>query len=303
MERCYTLDGAPVLPEYMDGMPVTELDRYLFSQTVRGRRLPPKEYKGEPELCGLGLEELTLPKHLRKIGPYAFYNCFHLKKLSFWSTVEDWGAGVFTGCTGIQHLKIRIVPGRKSCFKEVLSELRQELTADYLDTDGKLLARLVFPEFFEESVENTPARIIMREMHGCGHMYRYCFADTEFQFREYDRLFPNTVIQENTGLAARMAVYRLYWPWGLGDEFKKQYWEFLKNHPEETAAGLADRQETEILKWLSWQEEAALAFLDGMIKGIEGRRDPRASSVLLDAVHSRFGGQAKEKQRARTFEL
>lgn len=249
LERCYTLDGAPVLPERMDGMPVTELDRYFFSQTVRGREVPPEELNGEPELCGSGLDELTLPEYLRKIGPYAFYNCFHLKTLSFWSTVEDWGAGVFTGCTGIKHLKIRVVPGRKSCFKEVLSELRQELMADYLDPEGRLLARLVFPEFFEESVENTPARIIMREMHGCGHMYRYCFEDTQFQFREYDHLFPNTVIQERPGLAAQMAVYRLYWPWGLTDEFKDQYWEFLKQHPRETASGLTDRRETAILKW------------------------------------------------------
>ena len=148
LERCYTLDGAPVLPERMDGMPVTELDRYFFSQTVRGREVPPEELNGEPELCGSGLDELTLPEYLRKIGPYAFYNCFHLKTLSFWSTVEDWGAGVFTGCTGIKHLKIRVVPGRKSCFKEVLSELRQELMADYLNPEGRLLARLVFPEFF-----------------------------------------------------------------------------------------------------------------------------------------------------------
>ena len=103
MERCYTLDGAPVLPERMDGMPVTELDRYFFSQTVRGREVPPEELNGEPELCGSGLDELTLPEYLRKIGPYAFYNCFHLKTLSFWSTVEDWGAGVFTGCTGLRY--------------------------------------------------------------------------------------------------------------------------------------------------------------------------------------------------------
>ena len=226
-----------------------------------------------------------------------------MKTLSFWSTVEDWGAGVFTGCTGIKHLKIRVVPGRKSCFKEVLSELRQELMADYLNPEGRLLARLVFPEFFEESVENTPARIIMREMHGCGHMYRYCFEDTQFQFREYDHLFPNTVIQERPGLAAQMAVYRLYWPWGLTDEFKDQYWGFLKQHPRETASGLTDRRETAILKWLSWQTEADQAFLEGLLNGIEDQRDPQAASVLLDAVHSRFGGQVKEKKTTRTFKL
>lgn len=152
-------------------------------------------------------------------------------------------------------------------------------------------------------MENTPARIIMREMHGCGHMYRYCFEDTQFQFREYDHLFPNTVIQERPGLAAQMAVYRLYWPWGLTDEFKDQYWGFLKQHPRETASGLTDRRETAILKWLSWQTEADQAFLEGLLNGIEDQRDPQAASVLLDAVHSRFGGQVKEKKTTRTFKL
>mgnify|MGYP006867315105 FL=1 len=70
-----------------------------------------------------------------------------MKTLSFWSTVEDWGAGVFTGCTGIKHLKIRVVPGRKSCFKEVLSELRQELMADYLNPEEGFLPDWYFLSF------------------------------------------------------------------------------------------------------------------------------------------------------------
>lgn len=303
LERCYTLDDAPVLPEFMDEMPVTELDRYLFSQTVRGRSLPPAESAGQPELCGEGLRELTLPRYLKKVGPYAFYNCFRLETLSFWSTVDDWGAGVFTGCTGIKELKIRILPRQKSCFKEILSELRQELTVDYLDPEGRLLARLIFPEFFEESVENTPARIIMREMHGCGHMYRYCFSDTQFQFREYDRLFPNTVILEKTELAVRMAAYRLYWPWELAEEFKSQYWSYLKQYPQTLAEGLLKRQELELLKWISRQEEADGDFLNEMLAAAGKKGDPQASAVLLDAVHSRFGGSSGKKKTARTFEL
>ena len=104
-------------------------------------------------------------------------------------------------------------------------------------------------------------------------------------------------------MAAQMAVYRLYWPWGLTDEFKDQYWGFLKQHPRETASGLTDRRETAILKWLSWQTEADQAFLEGLLNGIEDQRDPQAASVLLDAVHSRFGGQVKEKKTTRTFKL
>ena len=87
MGRCYTLDNKLVIPDTIEGLPVTELDTYTFSQTVRRREQPPAEYEGEPEMCGEALEELTLPEHLEKVGAYAFYNCFHLKKLSCCSTV------------------------------------------------------------------------------------------------------------------------------------------------------------------------------------------------------------------------
>ena len=311
MERCYTLDGAPVLPERMDGMPVTELDRYFFSQTVRGREVPPEELNGEPELCGSGLDELTLPEYLRKIGPYAFYNCFHLKTLSFWSTVEDWGAGVFTGCTGIKHLKIRVVPGRKSCFKEVLSELRQELMADYLNPEGRLLARLVFPEFFEESVENTPARIIMREMHGCGHMYRYCFDGGDFRFDEYDRLFPHVKVQEKPELAVRLALYRLYWPCGLRESAEDEYWDYVRTHAGEGAKGLIERGERDILGFMARSARLGEDEIKKMIEAAAGSGDAQSSALLLDVKHRRLspagrngqGEEAKRCGRKRTFEL
>ena len=118
------------------------------------------------------------------------------------------------GCSGLRELDIQLMGGPRSCFKEVLSELRQTLTVSCRDSSGALAARLIFPEFFEESVENTPARITMREMHGCGHMYRYCFEGPEFSFGEYDRLFPHVQVQEKPELVTRLAVYRLYWPKG-----------------------------------------------------------------------------------------
>ena len=67
LQRCYGLDKILEIPGTVEGMPVTELDRYFFSQTVRGREVPPEELNGEPELCGSGLDELTLPEYLRKM--------------------------------------------------------------------------------------------------------------------------------------------------------------------------------------------------------------------------------------------
>ena len=134
-------------------MPVTEFAGYLFSDTVRRREPPPCEYMGEPELCGSRVEEIILPDTIRKVGAYGFYNCSGLKRLSCSSAVEDWGAGVFTGCTGLRCLDIRVAEGRKSCFKDILSELHQTLSVNYRSGSGTLLAKLIFPEFFEESVE------------------------------------------------------------------------------------------------------------------------------------------------------
>ena len=99
----------------------------------------------------------------------------------------------------------------------------------------------MFPEYFEESVENTPARIIMREMHGCGHMYRYCFDGTRFDVGEYDRLFPYVTVQEKPELVTRLALYRLYWPWGLKEEAAQAYWDYVTAHAGDAAEGILKR--------------------------------------------------------------
>ena len=293
MERCYTLDNKLVIPDTIEGLPVTELDNiYIFPNCAKAGAAGSRTGKESRKVCGEVLEELTLPEHLEKVGAYAFYNCFHLKKLSCCSTVKDWGAGVFTGCTRITELDIRIFPEAKSSFKEILSELRQMLVVDYRDEQGKLLAKLIFPEFFEESIENTPARIIMREMHGCGHMYRYCFSGTDFQFWEYDKLLPTAEILESPVLVCRMAIYRLYWPKGLTEEWKEEYWKYIKKHPEEAAKGLAERGKGEILAWLAQKKETDVRMIEQMIQAAAGLGDAQVSAILMDARHKKMGAQA-----------
>lgn len=288
IQRCYGLDGVLEIPKTIKGRPVTELAGYLFSDTVRRREPPPREYEGEPELCGSRVEEIILPGQIAKVGSYAFYNCFGLKRLSCSSAAEDWGAGVFTGCTGLGHLDIRIAGGRKSCFKDILSELHQTLSVDYRDEDGNLLAKLIFPEFFEESVENTPARIIMREMHGCGHMYRYCFDGSDFRFDEYDTLFPHVKVQEKPGLAVRLALYRLYWPHGLRERAEDEYWNYVRDHAGEGAEGLIRRGERNILGWLARSPRMGNSEIQSMVEASARSGDAQSSALLLDVKHRRY---------------
>ena len=44
------------------------------------------------------------------------------------------------------------------------------------------VASLVFPEFYVEGVENTPARILEERIHGTGMKYRNCFKGKVFDF-------------------------------------------------------------------------------------------------------------------------
>ena len=300
VRRCYGLAGIVQIPDRIDGKPVTGLEGYLFSETVRGRGVPPHEYEGEPELCGSQVKELVLPRYAKRIGAYAFYNCSGLRKLSCQSTVDDWGAGVFTGCTGIASLDICVREEGKSCFREILSELRQTLDVDYRGEDGTLLAKLVFPEYFEESVENTPARIIMREMHGCGHMYRYCFDGTRFDVGEYDRLFHHVIVQEKPELVTRLALYRLYWPWGLKEEAAKAYQDYIAAHAGEAAEGILKRGERDILGLMARSEFIGRDGLGQMLDAASRGGNAADAALLMDIKHERFG---HVPLRARTFEL
>ena len=300
VRRCYGLVGIVQIPDRIDGKPVTGLEGYLFSETVRGRGVPPHEYEGEPELCGSQVKELVLPRYAKRIGAYAFYNCSGLRKLSCQSTVDDWGAGVFTGCTGIASLDICVREEGKSCFREILSELRQTLDVDYRREDGTLLAKLVFPEYFEESVENTPARIIMREMHGCGHMYRYCFDGTRFDVGEYDRLFPHVTVQEKPELVTRLALYRLYWPWGLKEEAAKAYQDYIAAHAGDAAEGILKRGERDILGLMARSGFMGRDGLGQMLDAASRGGNAADAALLMDIKHERFG---HVPLRARTFEL
>ncbi len=294
--RCRSLDSVAVIPETIDGMPVVELGAYIFS--ANARQLEDGVWSGQeeawtesPEVSGERVREVHLPDGLVKIGAYAFYNCWNLEKLSFSSRTLDWGAGTLTGCIGVRYLDVRVEEGEKSCLKEVLAELRQTVFVDY---HGKQEARLVFPEFFEESVENTPARILETHMHGCGHQYRYCFRQSEFQFLWYDSLFPNVQVQEDEELVIRLALGRLRFPYGLAEEHRTAYREYLEAHREEAAAGAMRRESMEELRWVTEQLAYDRGELAQMIATAGKLGDGAMLSYLMDFRHKKFDGAGED---------
>lgn len=235
-----------------------------------------------PALCGPAVRAVRLPAGIRRIGRYAFYNCDGLYSLSFFSNIRDIGAGAFNGCRKIEELSVEVLPEGRSCLKEILSELNETVAVHY--REGVLLAELLFPAFYEEAVENTPARITETHVHGCGHRYRYCFKDTRFQFREYDSMFPYMRAQENTAETVRLAVLRLRYPAELSPEARKSYQEYLLCHLDETAEYIASLSDASEWEWLVNQcfgikkvEHAAAVGLGN--EGFAGRAHEEYSNI------------------------
>lgn len=224
------------VPETIDGCPVVELGAYVLAES--------------------DVQEIHLPSGLEKIGAYAFYQCEKLQKIFCYSRALDLGTGLFAGAGKVELLDITQFAGEKSCLKEMLSELRQTLRvrihelpenadaeqAKEAAISGKFAApgsrskaavreaRLIFPEYYEESVENTPARILFIETHGCGHRYRYCFIKTQFQYRDYDELFPHIQVQEPEELVTELVLGRLMYPCELTRRGEEMYRKYAAEH-------------------------------------------------------------------------
>lgn len=329
--ECRSLDSQAVLPDEINGLPVLELAPYLFSvhgnreddaaagafwwpetgaeeRTAESAKSLPAERTAEPAgrnrhpdipaLRGGRLEELRLPARLEKVGAYALYNCEKLKKLELYSTTLDWGAGVFTGCYGVEQVTIHADESRKSCMREVLAELRQALEVLYLpekaadETEVEqreplpaataLSARLIFPEFFEEAVENTPARILVTETHGCGQKYRNAFVSTQFQFREYDSLFPHVQVQEPETLVARLALGRLMYPYRLEERYAERYREYLEEHAASAAGWAVENGDMQALEWIFAHISCGGEMIAGLLDIAGACRNGAAVSFLMN---------------------
>lgn len=297
--ECRSLDSQAVIPAQIEDEPVTELSPYLFSDhrndeekeaqnrfwwSDTGGRTDARIASEFAVLKGNRLKELHLPPSLKKVGAYGLYNCDKIEELEVYSTTLDWGVGVFTGCRGIRSLKIHVDEGQKSCMKEILSELRQTLFVTYLGTQE---ARLVFSEFFEEAVENTPARILVTNTHGCGKRYRNAFVDTQFQFKEYDSLFPHIQVQEPEELAVRMALGRLIYPCQLTEKYEEMYKQYLKEHGAAAAYQAVKYQNMEELRWLMEHIPYDAEQMEQVIEAAGAFGQAEMTSYLMEEIRKR----------------
>lgn len=283
--RCYAKESRVVIPDEIDGHPVTGLDAYAFAAE---RDEEPENPGDFPCICGELLEELALPKTILRIGRYVFYNCWNFRHFSFYSNISYMGAGAFTGCKKLSRLTLRDGGSERSCLREVLVDLNHTVTVWQEEQQCAAL----YPAFFEEAVENTPARIIETHTHGVGIQYRNAFKNTRMDWGEYDRLFAVGKYNMEEDEAVHMAACRLISPVRPEEEAKEEYTLFLREHIEEATDLFLKEEDKGLLFWLADQFVQDREELDGMMKRAEGNME--AVSLLMDISHRRFPKREKK---------
>ena len=290
--RCYGTDSRVVLPEEINGILVVSAAPYAFSahkddeeEAEVWESEEAFSFGEERLLAGEEVQEIVFPDTLKEIGRYIFYGCKKLERLEFSDTLMQVGTGAFTGCSGLKELVIHQKKGIKSCAKEILGELWQKIDVDFLYENGETgekRAHMVFPEHYDEAVENTPARILFTEYHGSGANYRQCFYSKELDFAEYDSLFDMAVVMDKLEVLVDMSFGRLRYPWQLGERAKKQYEDYIRGNLNDIGEYLVESGNLNGLELLSREKLWNREGLEHSIDVASSKKDMEISAFLMN---------------------
>ena len=316
--RCFGIEGRVEIPGMIDDKLVISAAPYAFSSHMDEK----EELKNaslwevseglgfgreEHVLAGNDVEEIVFPYTLKEIGRYIFYGCGNLKKLEFSDSLMQIGCGAFTGCHALEKLTVHMRQGKKSGVKEMLGEMWQRIDVNFLyeyEEDGieksdimhrrenKSEARLVFPEHYDEAVENTPARILYTEYHGSGSNYRQCFYDRELNYQEYDRLFEMAVAMDKLEVLVDMSFGRLEFPYGLTGNARENYREYIRKNLEDIAEYLVKQEDMHRLEMISSQKLWTLEGIDSALDCASKRKETEVSAFLVDERANLVDNQA-----------
>lgn len=263
------------LPDEIEGEPVRWTAPYAFSRT--------------------NVTEVSLPRYMEQVGNYVFYRCFRLRKLRCSDALSDIGSGAFIG-SGIRELELDLYQGEQSSLKFIVDEIRFKLlvTLHYYREDGSVeTAKVIFPEHYEDAVENTPARIVATRYYGSGGEYRQCFYNRTLNYKEYDQLFPRAVVAESEKTAVEIAALRLAYPYELQDTAKEQYQAYLKEHMEEAGVVYVEKEDMEMLRFFGREQLWSKQGMERAIDAASELKKTEILSTLMEEQHRLFPKKKK----------
>lgn len=303
--RLFSLCGEVTLPESIADKTLIGIGDYAFAGENSWNRVNTKHGEilsdGEspyPAICTLGLTSIKLPKSLRYIGDYTFYDCRNLTEISLYGNVSDIGGGAFMNCGMLSKITLRTNHNEHTCLNKLLSELtkKQYLTLIFSDTNEK--AVLLMPEYFEESIENGPARIFEHFTRGSGYRYRQCVSNGIISFAEYDSCFKFAVIDESEEICSEIAVLRLMYPTELSSEAEEVYINYLFENIEKILNRAVQNGDCNIVTFLCDTIKPDKSTLESAILTARNKQNSEILGYLMNTKNERFA-----KIKRRRFEL
>lgn len=300
--RCLGNDASVLLPEKIHGIPVTKVAPYTFSNYKDEEDTDCKIYETEENLlseddiyvlAGEQVEEIIFPDTVCEIGNYIFYGCRNLTKLEFSNSLRQIGSGAFTGCRALSVLKVHMKKGKKSCVKEILGELWQRIDVTFLYEKENERADLVFPQHYEEAVENTPARMLYTQHHGSGNNYRQCFYNHEMDYRKYDSLFALAKVFDKPEVLADIALKRLRYSYDLAEKSRLLYEGAIRERYREIVEYLITEERFESIRLLSEKHLWDIEMIDYALEIASGKEKTELLSYLMDEKLNAFGSKRK----------
>lgn len=285
------------VPAQWNGLPVTEIGERAFADH-------------------LSLQEVVLPQTLRTVGDYAFSGCRALKQVALPEGVTEAGAHAFYNCRALYHLelpkKLRYVGDGflKNCdsLQEVVLAEEKPLSAGVVallqNLDGRFLLTfkekgfsLLFPGYDYEYAGNAPAMRFYTITHGAGERYRRAIETKGIDLKQYDQAFVIGLLEEQIPTLLELVHHRLAHPYGLEEEYRRQYVMFCKHRLKECIA-YADKQGD--LSFLELMEQ------EGVLNKETAREAVLAAAEVENSVISAFLLDFQMKQgglRKKKFEL
>ena len=261
---CAGFGSTVIIPDEIKGFQVTKIGSYAFSDpdsAIKSVDVKEKLYKeiipgfsplGSKEgfIFGRKLKEIGLPRYIKTIDAYAFYNCRELNKISLPAnkiTIEN---GAFMNCEKLASIHVEALPDDITSVRSFLADLNSEVCVTFTCNDTE--AAFIFPEYFEYAEENTPARVFQYFLYGAGYRYRQCFEQGKLNIYAYDTVFQSAEIQTIQDTALRIAFVRLNAPYKLNLSAKEAYLSYIALHIDKALEIMLKKDDMKGLNFFNW---------------------------------------------------
>ena len=261
---------------------VLSVPEYL--ENGAGERLPVLEVVAHAFDGREDLEKVELPKSIRALHAFSFFNCKALREFTLWDSVEDYYDGSLRQCPALSHIAVyfekeenyqivRDILGdsdRRLQFHLYFSESSLNMnTASVVTSSGAATSSrekadsyerngtassstkelsLLFPGYVDKVREDTMARQIHDTIDGCGYSYRQTVGRRRIDLRLYDKLFLRA-IHDTKGSAVYIALARLRYPTELLDKAREDYLVFLSEEDSFSISLLISDEEWEWIEF------------------------------------------------------